>query len=157
MHSPFVHNMISTVLSFSIAWHCIVGCCGHHAHAHTNSGTHTCGQTHDSNVEITRCGHHGCNLHCESDQNGSDTSSEQLRQPSGSVHCLGGKCAFASGESNATELVGSGMTSDLDCHFADLLVSNSWKVCKRAGVPMAFSWPCATGTRLQQIFCAWRC
>lgn len=157
MFSRSVHNSISLVLTFSVAWHCIVGCCGHHGHAHADSGTHSCGQKHDSDSEHTSC-YHRCDsgsARIEFVVGESIDVATCFNENSETSHCLGSKCAFVPGENSPQLKNGRTLTFDLNWQYISLHALTLTLVGNR---PLAFKPPTSIGAssaRPQQLLCVW--
>jgi hypothetical protein len=157
MRSPYLHNLVSIVLSLSVAWHCIVGCCGHHSHVDSGRDSCNCGQSHDFSHHHATCDHE---CECASDSTVvADSASERvvtfLPESSSTSRCLGGKCAFMRGDNEPVVNTGSELACDFDCHFASHRAKCHLQAGKQSfAVRLPFKQG-ATSARPQQRLCVW--
>ena len=157
MRSGPLHTVVSFVVSLSVAWHCIIGCCGHHGHAHTDSDGDACGHSH-----VTVGDHSSCAHQCDSKPVGiafagvtaSDVA-EFFQNNSEASQCLGGKCAFVSGEKGPNVSVESDICHHFKSPLIDLWASVAPVVTKVIAPSRPPTLIGAVSARPQQLLCVW--
>lgn len=163
MLSRSVHNAVTIILSLSVAWHSIAGCCAHHPHSQTACGEPACGEAlgpldpHslcDHRCELEPLGLGLSRLDANDDVDANDDAIAFKGNPT-QDSCLGGKCAFVTGEKSTKIAPPEGASPELDWSFADLFGDSSLLTFKRLAQSRPPSLIGATSARPQQLLCAW--
>ncbi len=157
MLSRSVHNAITVVLSLSIAWHSIAGCCAHHSHSNADCGDAACGEVSVVGDQHSCCDHRSelPPIELALSEVQADNATGTFKQDSTTSRCLGGKCAFVTGEKSPVIALFQSASIDLDWSIPDRAGEASLVTLKCRALLRPPSLIGATSARPQQLFCVW--
>jgi hypothetical protein len=155
MFSQFYKKAVAVIVSLSVAWHCVAGCCSHHPHTQSACGGHSC-SIDSASLDL----HSDCDHQSESVHRNLELAAVNPVNSSSSNHspqsCQIGKCAFVL--VNSTTLETSNSDGPFDVSFwqdFDIVpLAHQIAMGKRGNMGPSGQL-CAISARPQQLLCRW--
>jgi hypothetical protein len=160
MSLQFAKKAVAIIVSLSVLWHCVVGCCSHHAHTQTACGSYSHGGLSCCVESACPTDHSECDHQNEFSRKNLDLASVSPGANSTSNHspvdCQHGKCAFSTSISTTQDTTHDEVAFEVYiCTTFDFVPPLQRIVNGNQSNLGTSALLCATAARLQQILCIW--